>query len=80
MAEVDFGGIQLVVLKGELDVIDDLDLVVVQVEYLLVENVILQQDQILLRRAFELRHDVLADVERDLLMGNEPHSIPGNRQ
>jgi hypothetical protein len=56
VAEVDFGGIQLIVLKSEFDVVDDLDFVVVQVENLLVENVILEQDQILLRRALELRH------------------------
>ena len=52
---------------------------VIQIQNLLVEDVILKQDQILLRRPLELRQ-ILADVEHDLLIGNEPHSIPWNRQ
>ncbi len=79
MAEIDLRGVWLIVLKSELDVVHDLDLVVVQIQNLLVEDMILKQDQILLRRSLEWRQ-ILADVENDLLIGNEPHSIPWNRQ
>ena len=51
----------------------------VQVQNLLIEDVILEQDQVLLRRPLELCQ-ILANIEHNLLIGYESHSIPGNRQ
>ena len=75
-AKVDLGSVQLTVLDGELDVVDHLDLVVIHVENLLVEYVVVEQDQSLLRCLLKLRHRLPADVEHDFVVGDEQYFFP----
>src|SRR5208283_5737347 len=80
VAEIHLRRVQLAALESEPHIVDDFYLVVVHVQDLLVEYVVVQQDQVFLRRALELRRGLLVDVENDLVVGNEQSFIPRNRQ
>ena len=53
---------------------------VIHVDDFLVQYVIVQQDQMLLRGALELRQAVLREVEHHLVIRDEQDLVPGNRQ